>query len=93
MISIRLAALILAALLQASFRSKALLLGPQGGLRRGDTAKTVKLADLIHNTQSITASDPDFAKAYLRETRQLLEVLREGDPVLWEQAHALAQEG
>lgn len=47
-------------------------------------AKTVKLADLIDNTKSIVERDPGFAKVYLEEKRRLLEVLRDGDPVLWE---------
>jgi (p)ppGpp synthase/HD superfamily hydrolase len=46
-------------------------------------AKTIKLADLIDNTRSITAHDPDFALIYLREKADLLEVLREGDQTLW----------
>jgi len=32
-------------------------------------AKTIKLADLIHNTESIIASDLDFAKVYGRESK------------------------
>ncbi len=56
------------------------------------SAKTIKLADLIDNTRSIVARDPDFAKVYLSEKRQLLEVLREGDPVLWQMAFNLAAE-
>jgi hypothetical protein len=46
-------------------------------------AKTIKLADLIDNTRSIVAHDPEFARTYLREKALLLEVLREGDPQLW----------
>lgn len=46
-------------------------------------AKTIKLADLIDNTKSIAAYDPDFALVYLREKRELLEILKDGDPVLW----------
>lgn len=53
-------------------------------------AKTIKLADLISNTRSITARDPKFAPAYLAEKRQLLEVLKEGDPVLYQMAYDLA---
>jgi (p)ppGpp synthase/HD superfamily hydrolase len=49
-------------------------------------AKTVKLADLIDNSRSILALDPDFAKVYIREKERLLEVLKEGDPTL----HAMA---
>lgn len=48
--------------------------------------KTVKLADIIDNTSSICKHDPKFAKVYLPEKKQLLEVLREGDPYLWNQA-------
>lgn len=53
-------------------------------------AKTIKLADLISNTRLITARDPKFAPAYLAEKRQLLEVLKEGDPVLYKMAYDLA---
>jgi (p)ppGpp synthase/HD superfamily hydrolase len=52
-------------------------------------AKTVKLADLISNTSSIVEHDPDFAKIYLAEKVALLEVMREGDPMLWKQAWEL----
>lgn len=53
-------------------------------------AKTIKLADLISNTRSIVARDPKFAPAYLAEKRQLLEVLKEGDPALYQMAYDLA---
>lgn len=56
-------------------------------------AKTVKLADLIHNTEDIVANDPEFAVTYLREKRLLLEVLREGDKELYQRAVELAREG
>ena len=45
-------------------------------------AQTVKVADLISNTRSIVAHDPDFAKVYLEEKRLLLEVLTRADPTL-----------
>lgn len=51
-------------------------------------AKTIKLADLIDNTASIVERDPNFARVYLREKALLLEVLREGDPTLYERAAA-----
>ena len=54
-------------------------------------AQTVKLADLIANTRSIVAHDEAFAKVYLAEKRQLLEVMTKGDPRLRERA--LAQIG
>jgi (p)ppGpp synthase/HD superfamily hydrolase len=53
-------------------------------------AKTIKLADLIDNVRSINERDPAFAVVYLAEKRALLEVLREGDPTLYEMARALA---
>lgn len=46
-------------------------------------AQTIKLADLIDNSGSICARDPNFAKTYIREKAQLLEVLQKGDPALW----------
>lgn len=55
--------------------------------------KTIKLADLISNSKSILAHDPVFARVYLREKAALLEVLREGDGLLWNQANQLLQEG
>ena len=55
--------------------------------------KTIKLADLISNTRSIVEHDPKFAKVYLQEKRLLLEVLKAGDQVLWQQAHDLCEQG
>lgn len=46
-------------------------------------AKTIKLADLIDNAKSIIQHDPDFAKVYIKEMRDLLTCLREGDSSLW----------
>lgn len=51
--------------------------------------KTIKLADLIHNTRSIAQHDPDFWKVYRQEKILLLEVLQEGDRTL--QFHARSQ--
>jgi (p)ppGpp synthase/HD superfamily hydrolase len=48
--------------------------------------KTIKLADLIDNTDSIVKHDPGFAKVYLAEKRLLLEVLKQGDADLWQRA-------
>ena len=44
--------------------------------------QTIKCADLISNTSSIVQHDPKFAALYLAEKRELLEVLREADPLL-----------
>ena len=61
--------------------------------RASAAGKTIKLADLISNTQSIVANDPGFARIYLREKASLMDVLREGDPDLWASANHLLQEG
>ncbi len=49
-------------------------------------AQTIKVADLISNTRSIVAHDPDFARVYLKEKRMLLEVLTKADSTLLNQA-------
>jgi (p)ppGpp synthase/HD superfamily hydrolase len=41
--------------------------------------QTIKVADIISNTSSIRIHDPKFAKVYLKEVRDLLEVLTEAD--------------
>lgn len=51
--------------------------------------KTIKLADLIDNTESIVANDPEFAKVYMREKALLLEVLGDGNTVLHARAKAI----
>ena len=53
--------------------------------------KTIKLADLIHNSYSIERYDPKFAKIYMDETRQLLEVLKEGSPILYNRASDIVE--
>lgn len=45
--------------------------------------QTIKLADLIDNSLTICEYDPDFAKIYLREKRMSLNVLKKGNPYLW----------
>lgn len=51
-------------------------------------AKTIKLADLIDNTKTISTLDPGFWQVYKVEKKNLLAVLTDGDPVLWKQAAA-----
>lgn len=53
--------------------------------------KTVKLADLISNCTSIVMHDANFAKTYLEEKRLMLEILKEGDSVLWERAASIVR--
>ena len=43
-------------------------------------AQTIKCCDLISNTNSIVEHDPSFAKVYLREKAELLEVMTSADP-------------
>ena len=45
-------------------------------------AQTIKLADLIHNTESIEKHDPSFYKVYKQEKIALLDVLTKGDITL-----------
>ncbi|KDU95175.1 HD domain-containing protein [Komagataeibacter rhaeticus] len=54
--------------------------------------QTIKLADLIDNTLSITQHDPDFARSYLKEMTELLKVLKKGDKKLKRQASDLIRE-
>ena len=49
-------------------------------------AQTIKLADIIDNTKSITRDDPHFAIVYMAEKERLLEALINGHPALLDQA-------
>ncbi|WP_205660706.1 HD domain-containing protein [Aeromonas veronii] len=58
----------------------------QHAARAWPKTKTVKLADIVNNCDSICAHDLDFAAVYLPEKRLLLDVLHEGDATLWARA-------
>lgn len=45
-------------------------------------AKSIKCADLISNAVSITNHDPGFARVWLREMEQILDVCQDADPAL-----------
>lgn len=60
--------------------------------RASQTAKTIKLADLIDNTSSIVEHDPDFAKIYMQEKRELLPYLVGGNPDLWFKAQSIVND-
>lgn len=45
-------------------------------------AQTIKYADFISNTRSITEHDKDFSKVYLVEKQLALEMMDKGDPEL-----------
>lgn len=49
-------------------------------------AKTIKLADLIHNCRDICSHDAEFAKIYCAEMATFMEVLQDGDATLYSQA-------
>ncbi len=51
--------------------------------RSDPRAQTIKLADLICNTRSIVEHDPGFAKVYMAEKKALLEVLTQGNQILY----------
>lgn len=55
-------------------------------------AQTIKLADLIDNTSSITRHDANFARVYMSEKRMLLEVLTKGNDELLRQATEIVKE-
>lgn len=57
--------------------------------RASHWGKTIKLADMISNTQSIVQHDPDFAKVYLKEKELLLPALIGGHSGLWERANSM----
>lgn len=48
--------------------------------------QTIKLADLISNTSTITMHDPKFAKVYLGEKEELLKVMVRGNSELYKLA-------
>lgn len=54
--------------------------------------QTIKVADLINNTVSIVEHDEAFAKVYIREKMELLEVLTKADPGLRAYAQAFCWE-
>ena len=57
------------------------------------STKTIKLADLISNSKSILQYDEKFARVYLNEKKLLLDVLTEGDTMLWLQANDIVTKG
>jgi (p)ppGpp synthase/HD superfamily hydrolase len=54
-------------------------------------AKTIKLADLLDNTATITQHDPNFAVIYMAEKRRLILALIGGDAGLWDRARHRVQ--
>lgn len=57
-----------------------------------DKAKTIKLADIIHNLSDIREVAPkEYAELYIEEKRKILQVLRGGDETLYDRAWALTR--
>lgn len=52
-------------------------------------AKTIAIADVISNVETIAEHDPTFAKVYLPEKRELLHCLGDGDQRLFAMAKKL----
>ena len=55
-------------------------------------AKSIKACDLISNTRSIVQHDPDFARVYLKEKRNLLAVMSDADPGILKLAYETLNE-
>ena len=55
-------------------------------------AQTIKLADLINNAISVIEHDSGFARTFMAEMEQLLEVLDSGDHRLLAEAKSIAAE-
>jgi guanosine-3',5'-bis(diphosphate) 3'-pyrophosphohydrolase len=45
-------------------------------------AQTIKYADILDNAEEIAKDDPDFARVFLRECRNLMKVMTDGHPEL-----------
>lgn len=54
-------------------------------------AQTVKYADLIDNTVDIVENDPGFSHVFIREARQMLNQMRDGDPELLKRAEEIVE--
>jgi len=62
-------------------------------IAKGDArVHTIKLADLIDNSDSIQSHDPKFAEVYMAEKQLLLEVLSDGHPTLLARAQAIVHQ-
>ena len=61
-------------------------------MRAPREAKTIKMADIIHNSASIFEHDPKFAPVYAGEAWQLLDAIRDGSQVLLAQARSQIRE-
>lgn len=60
--------------------------------RSSPVGASIKLADMIDNLTYFKERDPDSARVYLLEQEALLDVLRHGQPEVWQEAHELLME-
>ncbi|MCG8586407.1 MAG: HD domain-containing protein [Pirellulales bacterium] len=74
-------------------RSARLAIDREHSAKASARAKTVKLADLIHNLSDVIQADPGFARKYIGEKQRLLEVLTEGDAELYRRVEGVIQDG
>ena len=49
-------------------------------------AQTIKYADIINNALDLAVADPGFARVYVRETIQILQLMNKGDFALYSRA-------
>lgn len=54
-------------------------------------AQTIKVADMIHNSESVQQNDPDFWRVYREEKRMLLDVLTRADENLVSVARSIIE--
>lgn len=55
--------------------------------------KLIKIADIISNCRTVADYDKEFARVYLKEKLQMLEVLKGVDEELWNLAHSTITSG
>lgn len=55
-------------------------------------AQTIKYADIIDNVTDIVRQDTDFARTYVREAKNMLDVMDAGHPVLRRRAFNVVEE-
>jgi (p)ppGpp synthase/HD superfamily hydrolase len=55
-------------------------------------AQTIKYADVIDNVVDISKHDTDFALTYIRESKQLLQQIDKGNPMLYQRATQLVDD-
>jgi (p)ppGpp synthase/HD superfamily hydrolase len=65
-------------------REEKIRLNREHSAKASTDAKTVKLADVLHNLSDVDDCDREWASRYIREKKLLLEVLKGGNSRLWQ---------